>query len=136
MNARIAFCCNDPDNGCFTGFVSAIQVGDLELMSRRWWLSKPGPRLRIKDGRFTLAGKAWPFVASKSYYGNWCWDAYWVEPEVCADFLIWLHGRQLFDVDCAETRVFNLWRGDGPLLSHRDFLARYFGKPSTYAAAA
>ena len=136
MMARIDLCCNDPDNGDFAGFVSAVQVGDLELMSNQWWrASRPGPRLRVEGQRFILAGKSWPFAESKSWYGNWCWDAFWVEPSVCADFLIWLHGSRLMQVEAGEMRVFNLWKGEGCLASSRDFLERYFGKPSTYAPA-
>ena len=133
MLSRIELCCNDGDNGAFTGFASAIHVGDLELISRRWHhASRPGPRLRIEADRFVLAGKAWPYERMKSYFGNWCWEAFWVEPDVCADFLIWLHGRRLMSVEIAEHRVFNLWKSNQPLGSSRDFIARYFGKPSTY----
>jgi len=136
MDSRIDLCCNDPDNGNFAGYVSAIHVGDLELMSHRWWMSRPGPRLRVEADHFILSGKRWPYLRAKEWYGNWCWDAYWVEPAVCADFLIWLHGRDLFDVETAETRVFNLWKRRDPLTGSRDFLERYFAKPSTYRGAA
>jgi hypothetical protein len=135
MLSRIELCCNDPDNGNFAGAVSAIQVGDLELMSKRWWLTPSGPRLRVEADRFILAGKSWPYERGKEWYGNWCWDAYWVQPEICADFLIWLHGRKLFDVECAEQRVFNLWKRDESLEGSRDFIDRYFSKPSTYSPA-
>jgi len=125
VNPRIDLCCNDPDNGNETGFVSAVHVGDLELISNRWWLpSRPGPRLRVDGDRFILAGKAWPFVGYKG----------WVEPEVCADFLIWLHGRRLMSIEQAETRIFNLWKRPDPLAGSRDFLVRYFSKPSVIGA--
>lgn len=133
--SRIELCCNDPDNGNFAGRVSAITIGDLELMSWRWHLTPPGPRLRVDTDRFILAGKPWPYLRSKEWFGNWCWDAFYVEPKVSADFLIWLHGRKLFSVDSAEARVFNLWKRAESMAPSRDFLERYFGKPSTYSPA-
>lgn len=134
MLARIEMSCNNPDNGNFSGFVAAIQVGTLELMSNSWWLpSRPGPRLKVEANRFRLAGKWWPYVESKEYFGNWCWDAFWVEPNICVDFLVWLHGRRLMQIEAGEQRVFNLWHRDAPLDDARDFLSRYFAKPSTYS---
>jgi hypothetical protein len=129
---RIEICCNDPDNGLFEGRAMSMQVGDLELMSRDW----RGPKLRETADSIVIAGTPWPITASKEWFGNWCWNAYWLREDVIADFLIWAHRRDFWQVACAEERVFNLWkRPPGTLSGHRDFLARYFAKPSTYTPA-
>jgi hypothetical protein len=130
MSGRVEICCNDPDNGSFDGRAMAMQIGDLELMSRDW----RGPKLRETPEGIVIAGKHWPTVRSKEWFGNWCWNAYWLPEGIIADFLIWAHRRDFWQVDQAEERVFNLWqRPPGTLAEHRDFLARYFAKPSTYA---
>jgi hypothetical protein len=111
---RIAFACNDPDNGIFAGRISQIALPDglMELEARSW--DRP-PRFRDEGRAIVLAGKRWPVQFVKTWYGNWCRNAYWLtEPDARA-FLIWLHGRKLFDCSCGEQRLFNIWRLDAPL---------------------
>lgn len=121
---RIDVACNDPDNGRFAGRAEMIKVGleFLELTARR----DPAPRFVEIPGRFRLSGKTWPVASSRDWFGNWCWNAYWLELPHAVDFVIWLHGRQLFHCDQAEARLFSLWRRDEPL--PRLFLERQLAK--------
>lgn len=116
---RIDFACNDPNNGAFAGRVAQIHLPDqlLELTANAWnILSFNGcPRLREDGNWIVLSGKRWPTVRVKEWYGNWCWNAYWMHDQVARQFLVWLHGRRLFHCECGETRLFNLWKRDEPL---------------------
>lgn len=111
---RIDICCNDPDNGLFDHVARQIDLPDnlMELEAR--YYDRP-PRFVDLGGAFRLAGKRWPYVQSKEWVGNWCWNAYWLEEPVARAFLIWLHGRKLFDCTCGEQRLFNVWKLDEPL---------------------
>jgi hypothetical protein len=124
---KIDLACNDPDNGLFWDRVEQINIGELLVLSA---LRTP-PTLRELPGAIRLAGKRWPVLGSKDWVGNWCWNRYVLDLDVAADFLVWLHGRRLFNCDQAETRLFNLWRLPEPL--PREFVHRQLGKPSNGA---
>lgn len=111
---RIDIACNDPDNGCFAGCAQMIELPDglMELEARSY--DRP-PRFADLGGAFRLAGKRWPYQRSKDWFGNWCWNAYWLTDADARAFLIWLHGRKLFDCTCGEERLFNIWKLDQPL---------------------
>lgn len=122
--------CNDPDNGLFAHRCEAIQIGTdfIELEARR-----RAPKFEDQGGEnIWIAGKRWPVIGMKYGVGNWCWNGYWFEIPVAVTFLIWLHGRKLFDLTCGEERIFNLWKLDQSLESERAFLDRILGKPSTF----
>jgi hypothetical protein len=131
----IDIACNDPDNGLFAGRAEMIEIGTdfIELEVRG------APPRFIDDGAGTsnliyLAGKRWPVIGGKYSVGNWCWNGYWMEIPVAVDFLVWLHGRRLFNLTCGETRIFNMWKSDRSLNNptDREFLWRMLGKPSTF----
>ena len=99
--------CNDPDNGLFDYKAPALNVAGNELEARRL----REPRFLEIDGRrpgwnrIRLAGKCWDYNGSKEWYGNWCWNAYYLLPcdlkktpgWYMVDFLKWLRGRELYD---------------------------------------
>lgn len=91
-------CCNDPDNGVFTGRASALCIGWAELE-----LNRPYDIRFADDGEtIRLSGKTWPVEASKEYLGNWCWNGYRIGDKGrttgwwMVDFATWLRGRGLF----------------------------------------
>lgn len=116
---RIDFCCNDPDNGLFAHAVCQIQLPDqlLELVAKQWSITsfRGCPRFAEVPGGIRLSGKRWPIVRSIEWYGNWCWNAYWMKDQVARQFLMWLHRRRLFQCECGEERLANLWELDMPL---------------------
>lgn len=115
-SVTIDLCCNDPDNGMFAGRVCQIALGDglFSAYASSWNITsfRGCPRLRQIPGAIVLAGKAWPIRGRCEWHGNWCWNRYFLSDVVGARFMSWLHGRKLFEVDEAETRLFNLWQLD------------------------
>ena len=92
-------CCNKPDNGLFDERAAGLSILDLELDPLGW----PAPRFVEIDVGIRLSGKVWPVTRSKGWYGNWCWNRYWIGDGSSktpgwwmVDFLIWLKGRGLF----------------------------------------
>lgn len=113
MTIAIDICCNDADNGLFTGRADAIQIGSLEFEALR----DPAPRLvELADGGLRLSGKVWPVAWSKEYYGNWCWNRYVLahktktSAHTVVDFLIWLQSRKLYSCECAPADLHDWWR--------------------------
>lgn len=89
----IAFHCNHPRNGLFTGLCEAINFPSLALELQG---SRGSSKLRPVDFGIVLRGKSWPVVGQINWYGNWCWEAFRMQPGVATDFLIWLRKRQAF----------------------------------------
>ena len=82
-------CCNHPDNGMFTGFASAFEFGigrgsfyfgtdfsdDQDLM-----LTGPDTRFKwIGNDKFLIGRYHFPCTGIKEWFGNWCWDACFVD---------------------------------------------------------
>jgi hypothetical protein len=115
---RFDFACNDPDNGLFAGRVPQIEINPdgLTLEAKQWngYSFARCPRFREDGGHFILAGKRWPFIRSKDWWGNWCWNAYWLDPKVAQDFLIWLRARDLFHATEGESSLFDAWNNPDP----------------------
>jgi hypothetical protein len=103
----LQLCCNDPDNGNFTGRVSAVEAHGLKLASRTWdW----GPKLTVGDGFIRIGGMKLRGGLAKSSYGNWCWNAYRVESDDLMKLINWPKFREWFDVEEAPERVFTAYR--------------------------
>ena len=130
MNIRIDMACNDPDNGVFAGQVCAISLAHdlLELEATAWTITsfRGCPTLKETSGGIRLSGKPWPVVRSKEWIGNWCWNAYWMDEEIAADFAVWLHRRGMFRPDNGEARLFEMWESRMPL--DREFVHRQLVK--------
>lgn len=71
----VHFACNDGRNGLFAGEVENIGVdlvgGQIELYgwARRFTVDDKGLR-------FCIHGVWFPFMSSREWVGNWCWNAY------------------------------------------------------------
>ncbi len=64
---------------------------------------------------------------SKAWFGNWCWNAYWMAPHCGRSAR--LRRRRKFGNDMAEERLYALWRKPGEWDDHdREFLGRLLAK--------
>lgn len=100
---RIAFACNNPDNGSATGYVEHIYVGDdIEL---------EGPRTRcyrVDNGTWKVGRHQYPIVGGQSWYGNWCREAVWMR-EADAQRLLVRLCRRGWDCLVAPTTFYEEW---------------------------
>lgn len=70
----VDFACNDPDNGNFAGKVWQAQVNGNEIES-------PNGQefaFTVIDGHIRIHRRKFAFSASKDWFGNWCWNRYWM----------------------------------------------------------
>lgn len=76
---RIDFCCNDPDNGDFSGRVvgASFSECDLEPANYDW-----GYKFTLLPTGIRLHRRVFPYVARKYWVGNWCWDVFLFERSV------------------------------------------------------
>ena len=72
-------------------------------------------RLVPFDDIIRFAGKTRPVIGSKSWYGNWCWEAYWMKAAVAIQFMVRLHGRKLFDCTAGWDVLYDLWKAEQPI---------------------
>jgi len=101
----VHLCCNDPDNGCFTGRIEMMQVGpNLELEA---WPHRP--RLRYLDRKVSIAGAHYRITHYKQWYGNWCWDLVKMPGSEVVRMLNRLSRRGWFSVHEAEERLYAWW---------------------------
>ncbi len=108
----IDLACNDPDNGNEIGQVRALEIADgaLEFDGRIF-----GRPLRLVENAndFRMAGKTWPFEYMKAWYGNWCWNRYWLKRDVAIAFTRWIKRRGLFtEPHCGDEKLFNWWKSE------------------------
>ena len=92
----IALYCNDYRNGAFAHCCEAITFPSLALELHA---SRQAPRLRLGENGIVLSGKHWPVVGQINWYGNWCWDAFRMQPLIAVNFLIWLRERRAYHSD-------------------------------------
>ena len=77
----ISIACNHHDNGNFLGRFDAMHYGndqDMEIQHVHW-----GPRggLLVRylgDGRVKISRRVFEYEREKEWYGNWCWNAFWM----------------------------------------------------------
>src|SRR5690348_12236704 len=75
----ISIACNNPDTGHFTGRFSALHYGDdqdMELQHMDWY---GGVRITyLDDGKVRISRRIFEYEREKEWYGNWCWNAFWM----------------------------------------------------------
>ena len=124
---RIDIACNDPDNGTFAGRAAMVHAYDLlQLescdMQGPVFRELPGQRIRISRRTFKIA-------KSKEWFGNWCWNAYWLEAGDAVRLLQYLRSLGCFSLDLCEARCGARWDKPGNWeYLDREFLARQLVK--------
>jgi hypothetical protein len=100
----VCFSCNDYRNGNFEEKVSAFVFGEytLKLDSQ---FADWSPKMRVKGGKIFIAGKGFPYLEYKSWYGNWCWDLAVLYGEDVLKMLNWLKQKDWFQVEEGEHRM-------------------------------
>ena len=138
----VMLCVNDPDNGCDTGRVSAIEFSAqadsvnpmIKLESSYWnW----GPVCRLLEGdpkRIKISRRTFPILGYRTWVGNWCWDAALVTIETANQILAYLKsqhdrkGNPYWSPDQAWTEIWEAWEK-----GEKIDLAKFIEKESTGA---
>ena len=131
---RMDVCCNDPDNGLFDHRAAMIHLPDqlLELGASDF----RGPAFREHPDHIQISRRKFACGRSKEWFGNWCWNAYWLDIDEAVEMLVYVHKTGAFNCDQGEERLFNRWRWEEPFTdSDREFLARQWIKAQLGEAA-
>jgi len=105
----ISVACNNPDNGLFVGRFDHVHYGDDQDMeiACRFWGSRAGMRMRfLEDGRVRLGRRVFEYQRHKEWYGNWCWDAFWMERAEARRFLRYLREDGRWHCEGGPTRLY------------------------------
>lgn len=117
---RVSMSCNDPDNGCFAGRVGAIEIETLYLVGPKYNLEASLETICVEGYRFTVDDKGlrfrlhrqwFPFVRSKNWYGNWCWDAFVMKRPQAKRLLGVLRDSQKWSCTEAPGRFYGWFNG-------------------------
>ena len=112
---RVSFACNDPDNGDFIGRAMAAQVEslglhpwDAELVHDDWGR---GCRLTVdyKLMKLRIHGVWFPFKARRSWFGNWCWEAFEFERATGKRLLMLMRERGPWHCEAGASTFFRWW---------------------------
>lgn len=113
---RVSFACNDPDNGDFIGRAMAAQVEslglypwDAELVHDDW---SRGCRLTVDDKlmKLRIHGVWFPFKARRSWFGNWCWEAFEFERATGKRLLMLMRERGPWHCEAGASTFFRWWK--------------------------
>jgi hypothetical protein len=110
---RLDVLCNDPDNGLFAHRAEGLQVStwDGELIEFTCQRLR-APRFAEINGCFRFMRKNWEILRSKEWYGNWCWNAYWLAPAAAVDLLSRIRSSGMFSCDQGPAALFDNWNDD------------------------
>jgi hypothetical protein len=103
---RIDICCNDPGNGAFSGRALGVTYRDNELEPDAWG---EGYAFTVDDerSRFRIHRRWFAFRRRKAWFGNWCWDAFWMDPREAKRLLRALKASGKWDCTSGLVRFSN-----------------------------
>lgn len=126
---RLDVCCNDPDNGSFDARAAALSLPD--TLAEFGSYDFRGPVFREHSEAIQISRRRFACAGSKEWFGNWCWNAYWLDVADGVRLLAYVHTLRAFNCDMGEERLFARWHDERPLDAHDcEFLARQWVKAS------
>lgn len=89
----VSIACNHYHNGMFQGHFSSIECGEVTLESP--WADR-NLKIRVDEQakQLTIGKRSWPFISSKDWLGNWCWNGYRVTSEVAAEIMTYVRSKR------------------------------------------
>jgi hypothetical protein len=117
----VSIACNNPDNGIFMGRFDAMHYGDeqdVEITSK-FWGSRAGFGVRYLEGetsdgqgRIRISRRVFRYKREKEWFGNWCWNALWMERREARRLLRYLRDSGKWHCEGGPTRLYH-WFNDG-----------------------
>ena len=108
---RLDVLCNNPDNGLFAHRADGLQVTTWDGEGVEFFCQRVrAPRFVEINGGFQFMRRKWSILRSKEWYGNWCWNAYWLTVSDTIDLLARVHASGMFDCEHGPSPMFDNWR--------------------------
>jgi hypothetical protein len=127
---RLDVCCNNPDNGLFAGRADGLQVTTWDNQDIEFERTGRAPNFHEKSGQIRIARHWWPYVRSTDWFGNWCWNAYWIETAVIIRLLATVKATRLFDCTLGSDTLFDNWNDKEKPLDETLWAANLWGRHS------
>src|SRR6266704_2992953 len=109
----VSFACNDPDNGDPLGRASACHIEDLELQNTL--IGGGDVKVSFKGELLSVGRLRVPFLWSKGWYGNWCWDGYGMPAESALAIVNYLMKLKYWRCEGGECKAFDKFNAKQPL---------------------
>lgn len=115
---RVSFACNNPDNGDFVGRATAANAESLYRVGHHPWDAElvhddwgRGCRLTVDDKlmKLRIHGVWFPFKARRSWFGNWCWEAFEFERGTGKRLLMLMRERGPWHCEAGASTFFRWW---------------------------
>src|SRR5215831_17936885 len=103
---RLDVACNDPDNGLFAHCAEQFHLTTWDGETIEVEAVRHAPRFTEIPSGIRFLRRRWRVLASKEWYGNWCWNAYWLEPSVLIRLLALAKKSALFHCNCGPTQLY------------------------------
>jgi hypothetical protein len=104
----VSIACNSHENGAFRGRADSIHYGDdqdLELQHQDWYR---GVKVTfLKDGRVRIGRRTFVYERHKEWYGNWCWDGFWMKRKEARRLLRYLHDSGRWHCEAGPCRLYD-----------------------------
>jgi hypothetical protein len=115
MLTLISIACNHPDNGFFMGRFDAAHYGndqDTEITSK-YYGCRGGMGVRyLGDGKIRISRRVFRFEREREWFGNWCWNALWMEHAEARRLLRYLMASKKWYCEGGPTRLYR-WFNNG-----------------------
>lgn len=109
---RLDVCCNNPDNGLFAHAAEAFQVTTLDGDEVEFESVRRAPRFAEVPGGIRMLRHVYLTSRQVEWYGNWCWNAYWLHPQILASLLYHAKRSGLFCCASAPCELYENWNGN------------------------
>lgn len=120
-------CCNDPDNGLFAHRAEALQLRTWDGENIEFGLTRNAPRFTELPGSIRFMRRRWSILRSTEWYGNWCWNAYELAPDIMMALLAATKKSGIFHCECAPTPLYDNWN-DSAMLDGTLWMANLWGR--------
>lgn len=90
---QVMVCCNEPQNGHFSGYLTGLDLGELRLYcgltEEGCWMLFEGNYLKVSNDQFYV-------VDRERWVGNWCWDRITMPAESACRLLNWARKNDFY----------------------------------------
>ena len=109
---RISFACNDDRNGLFAGRAYcasvAVRRGEFDLYHDD---IERGSAFAVEAARLRIHRRWFPFVSRKEWFGNWCWDAFYLARPVAIGLIDAMRRSGVWHCEGGTARLCDWWDG-------------------------
>lgn len=109
---HIMLAVNDPDNGCHSGYLRAVDFDDLLSV---WAYDNAMTCRYISDHKLRIGRRVFPIQGYTTWVGNWCWDAISVDYDTANAIAEHIRNSGKFSPEQGVIEVWDAWDNGLPI---------------------